>query len=136
MYQAKHASTRPPPGTAKKRILVVDDQDATRSALAWLLGDVYEVTTAADGAEGLELAQAIRPDLVVADVWMPKMNGVQMVELMKAIPKLHAVPVIFLTGQDSPMSVISGIVAGARNYLVKPIDPALLEEKIRRALGV
>jgi two-component system alkaline phosphatase synthesis response regulator PhoP len=119
---------------ASKRILVVDDELGTRRAIALLLGE-YQVFTAADGIEGLEVAVREHPDLVVTDVWMPRADGVVMVRCMKQIPELRHVPVIFLTGQTSVQSMVAGISAGAWAYLPKPIDPDILERKVRSALA-
>jgi len=120
---------------ARRRILVVDDDDGTRRAIAILLSEEYEVTTAADGIEGLEVATRNVPDLVIADVWMPRADGVVMVRRMKQIDALRHVPVIFLTGQTSVQSMVAGISAGAWAYLPKPIDPDILERKVRGALA-
>lgn len=125
----------PDPGVARKRILVVDDDDGTRRAIAVLLSGDYEVVTAADGIEGLEVALREHPDLVVADVWMPRADGVTMVQRMKQVDALRHVPVIFLTGQTSVKSVVAGISAGAWAYLPKPIDPDILERKVKSALA-
>ncbi len=118
----------------RKRILVVDDDEATRTAIARLFSQDYEVLEAADGLQGLEAAISARPDLVIADVWMPVVDGVTMAHHMKGDPALHATPIIFLTGQTSPASVIAGIGAGARHYLMKPVDPDVLEQRVRRLL--
>jgi DNA-binding response OmpR family regulator len=118
-----------------KRILVVDDDDGTRRAIAILLSRDYDVITATDGIDGLDAAIRERPDLIIADVWMPGADGVLMVRRIKQNETLRHVPVIFLTGQTSVRSVVAGISAGARAYLPKPIDPDLLERKIRSALG-
>ena len=126
----------PDAALARKCILVVDDDEGTRRAIAVLLSGDYDVVTAADGIEGLEVAiRGPRPDLVVADVWMPRADGVTMVKRMKQIDALRHVPVIFLTGQTSVQSVVAGISAGAWAYLPKPIDPDVLERKVRSALA-
>jgi DNA-binding response OmpR family regulator len=132
---AHHVAPAPAPAFSKKRILVVDDAESTRKGLAWLLAREYEVTTASDGIEGLELASANDFDLVIADVWMPRLDGVRMVQRMRADDRLREVPIIFLTGQASAANVIATISAGARSCLEKPVDPQILEDKIRRVLA-
>ncbi len=120
----------------RARILVVEDEENTRLALARWLSYEYDVVTASDGVEGLRIATMQQaPDLVLADVWMPHLDGVSMVRRMKGVESLRRVPVIFLTGQTSPPSVIAGIAAGARAYLTKPIDLDVLDRKLRSALG-
>jgi len=118
----------------RARILVVDDDDTTRTALEHWLAYEYDVVAAADGIEGLELATTRAPDVIVTDVWMPRLDGVSMVRRMKEIEGLRRVPVIFLTGQTSPASFVAGISAGARAYLPKPIDLDVLDRKVRSAL--
>jgi DNA-binding response OmpR family regulator len=121
---------------ARKRILVVDDESDALRALAILLSDEHDVITADDGLEGLEAALSDpHPDLVITDVAMPGIDGVTMVRRMKQYDDLRRVPVIFLTGQSSVQCVVSGISAGARAYLIKPIDPDVLERKVRSALA-
>jgi len=123
------------PDLALKRILVVDDDEGTLRAIAALLSGEYDVHTASDGLEGLQAAMVHRPDLIIADVWMPRADGVTMVQRIKQIEALRHVPVIFLTGQTSVHSMIAGISAGAWAYLSKPIDPDILERKVRSALA-
>lgn len=118
----------------RQRVLVVDDEEPTRRALAGWLSYEYEVATACDGIEGLEQALVQTPDAVIADVWMPRLDGVAMVRRMKEVERLRHVPVLFLTGQTSPTSVIAGISAGARAYLPKPVDLDVLDRKLRLAL--
>jgi sigma-B regulation protein RsbU (phosphoserine phosphatase) len=126
--------TLPPPGP-RHRILVVDDEEDTRMALVGWFAHDYDVMAAADGIEGLELAtQPPPPDLVLVDVWMPRLDGISMVKQMKQIDALRHVPVIFLTGQMSTASMLAGIAAGARAYLPKPIDVDLLDRKVKSAL--
>ncbi len=125
-------------GVVRRRcVLVVDDEDGTRRGLERWLSRDYEVITAKDGAEGLQVASAHkpRPDVIISDVWMPGLDGVSMVKCLKQHALLHDVPVIFLTGQTSPQSMIAGIAVGARAYLCKPIDLDALDKKVRSALA-
>lgn len=127
-------TTRPPIAT-RPRILVVDDDENTRKALSHWLSHEYDVVSAKDGIEGLEAATAAQgPHIILADVWMPRLDGVSMVMRIKAIDSLRRVPVIFLTGQTSVRSMMAGIGAGARAYLAKPIDLDVLDRKLRSAL--
>lgn len=121
---------------ARARILVVDDDANTRTALTRWLEHEYDVITASDGVEGLEIAttQDPPPDLILADVWMPRVDGIQMVARIKRIESLRRIPAIFLTGQTSPVSMMAGLSAGARAYLPKPIDLEVLDRKVRSAL--
>lgn len=124
------------PVAQKKRVLIVDDDEGMRGAIALLLRPDYDVDVAADGAEGLERAtDDATPDLVITDVWMPRLDGVEMVKRMKRIESLAQTPIIFLSGQTSSDSVVAGISSGALHYLEKPVDPDQLEMMVRKALG-
>lgn len=127
-------TTMPPP--ARRRILVVEDDPSTREALASWLTYEYDVVTACDGLQGLELATTMDPgpDVILADVWMPRLDGISMVVRIKSLASLRHVPVIFLTGQVAPRSMIAGISAGARAYLPKPVDLDVLDRKLQSAL--
>ncbi len=121
---------------ARPCILIVEDDANTRTALTRWLEQDYDVVTASDGIEGLEIAttQDPPPDLILADVWMPRLDGVEMVTRIKRIESLRKIPAIFLTGQTSPVSVMAGLSAGARAYLPKPVDLEVLDRKVRSAL--
>jgi len=120
--------------TDKKRVLVVDDDEATARLLARFLRD-YEVTLAFDGVQGLERAIATKPQLVITDVWMPRMDGIEMVEALKGDPALHVVPVIFLTAVADAPHVAQAITAGARHFLPKPVDTDKLLNLVKRSVG-
>jgi CheY-like chemotaxis protein len=118
----------------RPRILVVEDDDGTRMALAgWLDGD-YEVVTARDGHEGFTLAHASPPDVIVTDLWMPRVDGMSMVNRLRRLESMRTIPVIFLTGQTASERDRSGISSAAMAYLPKPIDLETLERALRDAL--
>jgi CheY-like chemotaxis protein len=122
------------PAGRRRRVLLVEDDVTTRMAIARWLEPRYSVTIARDGREGLERAEQVRPDVILTDVWMPAMNGIEMVRAIRARLQPPAVPVVFLTGQSAPESVVEGFSSGAVTYLVKPVDLELLDEEIRLAL--
>ena len=104
--------------------------------LVRLLSDEYDVELASNGIDGLQRALAIPgPDLIITDVTMPGVDGVTMVERIRAVTPRKA-PVIFLTARGAPHDVVRGIHAGARHYMVKPVDIGELEKRIKRALGM
>ncbi len=120
----------------QRRILVVDDDEGTRVGLERWFAQDYEVVTAADGLEGLEAARREpHPEVIIADVWMPGLDGFEMVRRIKLEAALKGIPVIFLTGQTSVRSVLGGLAVGARAYLPKPIDLDVLDSKVRSALS-
>lgn len=117
------------------RILVVDDEERIVNFLtSKLKASGYEVLTASDGVKGLEQAQAQEPDLIVLDLLMPKMNGL---EMLKELRSFSAVPVIILTAKGTDTDRIKGLQLGADDYLPKPFNPDELVariEAIRRRL--
>jgi CheY-like chemotaxis protein len=117
-------------------LLLVDDEDATRSALArWFERDYY-VAVARDGDEGLAAATAFPPDLIIADVWMPGLDGIEMISRIRGIAPLARIPVVFLTGQPGSESVAACLSAGAVSYLSKPVDLDLLDREVVAALAM
>jgi len=110
------------------RILIVDDEARIINFLASKLKALeYEVLTASNGLEGLEQAQAQEPDMVVLDVIMPKMDGL---EMLKELRSFSPVPVIVLTAKGSDADRIKGLQLGADDYLPKPFNPDELVARI------
>jgi DNA-binding response OmpR family regulator len=125
----------PIPQTVAKCILVVDDDEDLRDTLAAVLSPNYCVRVAFDGMDGYTKAQdEPRPDLIIADVTMPGLDGITMVRRIREIDGLGRVPVIFFTGQMSTENVIAGLSVGTFAYLSKTCAAGLLEEKVKRAL--
>jgi DNA-binding response OmpR family regulator len=125
------------PPAPKKRILVVEDEPTAGRMLVRLLSDEYEVELAGDGMDGLRKAlSSPAPDLIITDVTMPGIDGVTMVERIRAASTGRKAPVIFLTARGAAHDVVRGIHAGARHYMVKPVDIDELEKRIHRALGM
>jgi len=118
----------------RPRVLIVEDDDGTRTALAgWLVGN-YDVATARDGQEGFALASASTPDVIVTDLWMPRVDGMSMVNRLRRVEAMRSIPVIFLTGQTATERDRAGIASVAIAYLPKPIDLDALEHALRAAL--
>lgn len=124
------------PGITAKWVLVVEDDPKIRELLQKSLEREYNVATADDGVMGLmRVASEPKPDLVLADVMMPKLDGIAMAKRMKSDPKTSNIPVIFLTAREGSKDVIAGIQAGARHYITKPFDLNDLMGKVRKVLG-
>jgi len=121
-------------GTTKPRVLVVDDDEATARLLARFLRDC-DVTIAGDGQQGLERAIERCPDLIIADIWMPVLDGIQMVESLQGDPLLREVPVIFLSAVTDAPHVAAAISAGARHFMPKPVAIDHLLMLVRRLIG-
>ena len=115
-------------------ILIVDDERTLREGMkATLSGEGFSVRTAKDGDEGLKRIAEKRPDLVLLDVMMPKMNGFRCCEKIRETDKL--LPVIFLTAKDPETDQVRGIGLGADDYVSKTASDAVLLARINRALA-
>jgi two-component system chemotaxis response regulator CheY len=127
----------PTPDSARKYILVVDDDEDLRDAMALVLSPSYGVRVAVDGMDGYTKAHdQPHPDLIIADVSMPGLDGISMVRRIRESDALRRVPVIFFTGQMSPESVEVGLSVGSFAYLSKACASGELEDTVRRALRI
>ncbi|OON60648.1 two-component system response regulator [Massilia sp. KIM] len=109
------------------KILIVDDSPTERFYLTDILvKHGYSVSTAVNGEEGLERIRAERPDLILMDVVMPGANGFQVTRAIARDPELARIPVIICSSKNQETDRIWGMRQGARDYLVKPVDPARL----------
>ena len=121
---------------AKGRILVVDDEIYIVHILDFSLGmEGYEVLTALDGEQALEKATAEKPDLIVLDIMMPKLDGYETCKRLKADPITKDVPVILLSAKGRNVDQKVGFEVGADDYITKPFSPRKLVERINAILG-
>ena len=112
-----------------RRVVVADDDPDIVDILVFnLTAAGYDVESAADGVAALELVTASRPDLVVLDIMMPRMDGLQVLAALKAEPETKEIPVVMLTARASDTDLWEGWDAGADYYITKPFD---LEELLR-----
>lgn len=119
----------------KPLILVVDDDPDNREIVELRLkAQDYEVLTADDGLEGLERARSTLPDVVILDVMMPRMDGIEAMKILKADDSLPFIPVIMLTAKGDLKNVVDGLDNGADDYLVKPIEQSALIARVRAML--
>jgi len=117
------------------RILLVDDEPDILDFLSYNLSkDGYEVFLANNGKEALEKAKEIQPHLVLMDVMMPGMDGIETCELMRKESSLGQVMIAFLTARSEDYSTIAGFEAGADDYITKPIKPKVLQSRIKALL--
>jgi DNA-binding response OmpR family regulator len=119
------------------KILVVDDEDVLRELIADELRDLeYDVIEAQDGVVALDLIQKTKPDLVISDINMPNMNGIELFQaLQDDIPKVAAIPFVFLTARADRENVIQGKLLGVDDYLPKPVDYELLVATVHARLN-
>ncbi len=117
------------------RLLVVDDSEAPRKVLVRLLERMgYEVVSAGDGLEGMEIAERERVDVIVSDIEMPNCDGFEFLERLKASDVTRDIPVIVVSGVDDNDSVVRCIELGAEDHLTKPFDSLLLQARVRASL--
>jgi len=117
-------------------ILTVDDSPSIRVAIKIALTNAgYTVTEAANGAEGIEKAQAAAFDMIITDLNMPVMDGLTMIEEMRKLPSLMGVPIVFLTTESDAGLKERAKAAGATGWLTKPFDPDTLARLAKKVLG-
>jgi CheY-like chemotaxis protein len=112
---------------ARKKILIVDDSATVVLMGRMVLGKEYDVVTAGDGLAGLDAAQKQKPDLILLDVVMPKLDGFETLKRLKADAATAAIPVVMVTTKSELPNVTKAYLNGCKHYLKKPIDaPELL----------
>ncbi|MEO7328427.1 MAG: response regulator [Minicystis sp.] len=118
-----------------QRILIVDDSATIRGQLGALLSaNGYEVIEAEDGVSGLEAAQREDVDMLIVDVNMPRMNGIEMIKEVRALERLAHTPIFMLTTEATKGVMAQGKSAGATAWIIKPFRPEILLKGIARVL--
>jgi CheY-like chemotaxis protein len=120
------------------KILIIEDEEIMLSLLRRkLLGEGYEVISAKDGEEGLKLIKEAKPNLILLDIVMPKMSGMQVMEEMQKDPDLKRIPVIVISNSGQPVELDRAKRLGARDWLVKTeFDPDEVVSKAKNQIGV
>lgn len=117
------------------KVLIVDDEEDILEFLGYnLRKEGYEVQTASDGIEAIKKAKKFEPHLILLDVMMPRMDGIQACEELKQIPELEQTIIVFLTARSEDYSQIAGFEAGADDYVSKPIKPKVLVSRMKALL--
>ena len=119
------------------RLLIADDQPMNVDILQTRLAvHGYEILTAADGEEALGVARAQLPDLILLDIMMPKMEGLEVCRLLKGDAALPFMPIIMVTAKADTKDIVAGLEAGADEYLTKPVDQAALVARVKSMLRI
>lgn len=120
---------------AGQKILIVDDEPDILELIEYnLKKEGYQVFTATNGQEGITVAKKVHPDLIILDIMMPKMDGIEACRLMRAIPEFKNTFMVFLTARSEEYSEIAGFNVGADDYIAKPIKPRALVSRINAIL--
>jgi diguanylate cyclase (GGDEF)-like protein len=118
----------------KELILVVDDSPTNLAILNVVLREVYNVVTATNGPDALNLAASEEPDLIILDIMMPGMDGYEICDRLKANPFTKDIPVMFVTAMDQERQEAKGLAMGAVDYLAKPVSPPIVLARVRNQL--
>jgi diguanylate cyclase (GGDEF)-like protein len=118
----------------RQKILIIDDTPANISILNEVLQGEYDVFFATSGAEGLRVAAALLPDLILLDIMMPEMDGFQVCRKLKSSEQTSGIPVIFVTAVVSHQEEARGLECGAIDYLTKPISPPVVAIRVKNHL--
>ncbi len=116
-------------------VLIIDDEEDIRNILEYnLKKEGFSVYTSENGAGGIELAKQVNPDIIILDVMMPEMDGIEVCEVLRADPETKHIRICFLTARNEDYSQIAGLDAGADDYVSKPIKPRVLISRLKAIL--
>lgn len=116
---------------SSKKVLIVDDEPDIVEIISYNLArEGYEISTAKDGLEALDKAASFKPDLIILDVMMPKMNGNEVCYVLRSKPEYNDTFIIFLTAVSDENSQIKGLETGGDDYISKPISPKVLVSRV------
>lgn len=120
---------------SKFKILLVDDEPDILEFLSYnLLKEGYEVETAENGIEGVRKAKIIKPDLILLDIMMPEMDGIEACNQIRQVDSLSSTLVVFLSARTEEFTQLAGFEVGANDYVTKPVKPKVLMSKIKALL--
>ena len=120
---------------AKEKILVVDDEEDILELLRYnLLREGYNVSCAASGEEALRLAQSEIPDLLVQDLMLPGIDGLEVTKILKNDSSTKDIPIVMLTAKGEEADIVTGLELGADDYITKPFSPRVLVARVRAVL--
>jgi len=117
----------------RTKILVVEDSSTTRKVISICLGQQgFEIIEAGDGLEALSQINEVKPDLILLDIILPKMDGYKILSIIKENPDFRDIPVVMLTSKDGILNKVKSKVAGSTAYLTKPFDPKQLLSTVEK----
>lgn len=126
---------RPPPFRVKPRILVVDDEPDALELIGFNLRSAgFDISTAEDGAQALKLARDLQPDLILLDVMLPEVDGLEVCKILRREVATAGIPIIMLTAKAAEMDRVLGLELGADDYVTKPFSPRELVLRVKNML--
>ena len=119
----------------KKKILIIEDEEDIRELLRFNLSrEGFEAKTAGTGEEGMALAAEFKPDLIILDLMLPGVDGLEVCRLLKETEVLNGIPIIMVTARGEESDVVRGLELGADDYVIKPFSPKILTARVRAVL--
>src|SRR6478736_1384782 len=117
--------------TKAKKVLIADDEKDILEIISYnLTGEGYEIYTAKDGNEALDMARKIHPDLIILDIMMPYKTGIEVCQILRSDDQFRETLIIFLTALSDETSHIKGLESGGDDYVSKPISPKVLVSRV------
>lgn len=117
------------------KLLIIDDEDDIRQILSYnLKKEGFDVYTAENGDAGIKMCKTVMPDLILLDVMMPEMDGIEVCEIIRKTPELEHILICFLTARSEDYTQIAGLDAGADDFVPKPVKPKVLISRINAIL--
>ena len=121
--------------TSKKTLIIADDEPTIRLLASSILGKSYNILTAANGQEALDVVDQNRPDLILMDIMMPKMDGYSACASLKRDPEMADIPVVMVTGVDHELNKVLAEQMGADGYITKPFTSEELKDTVKKHLS-
>jgi two-component system, OmpR family, alkaline phosphatase synthesis response regulator PhoP len=120
----------------RPRVLIIEDEPHIVLSLEYLLErEGYDTATAADGERGLDMVRKLRPDAILLDLMLPRLDGYQVCQAIKSDPELASIPLIVLSAKGQEVEVVKGLSLGAARYITKPFGNAEIIEAVRAVVG-
>lgn len=135
MSALPNSDARAHDGAGRAKVLVAEDHEDTRQLIRTLLEQRgLSVVEAGDGLEAVEAAERERPDLILMDGSLPRLDGIAATRRLRGLPALSSIPIVFLSGHAEPQAQAEALAAGCNEYVVKPFDLARIDTLLNRHL--
>ncbi|RIL10349.1 MAG: DNA-binding response regulator [Proteobacteria bacterium] len=120
---------------ARERLLAIDDEEDILELIRYNLAkDGYDLNLANSGEEGLKLARSLVPDLIILDLMLPGLDGLDVCKLLKSDSRTKGIPIVMLTARGEEADIVTGLELGADDYITKPFSPRLLSARVKAVL--